>query len=434
MAVAAQPDRRSCWPSCASRALLSVAMDIVFAEPDRTAPSRVFPGWGLQPDDPLAGGAGAARHRPGPDPGRRDRARPRRARRRADRRRDQRCPVKRKAGVRKIGGKDIDPEKLGRLRGRHRSLPILQEAAARHRQPSTPCHDRDGIVRRVPLLVECRRHDLIPAWRRKRCASALGEKSYIVKSSGAQGTGSWSAWRDRDRRFAIGTASNLPIKTDPSAQVWLHDTGHRTGALRAGLEGLAGRGRPQRQHRVRRHQRARPAGLALDAQRHRHSRRRDPRADRRADPDRRFPRAAALGERSGVRCSADSGRRHDRSAAAAGRRPAARSWAASACVAVAGFGWWAFLRSRLADRSGLSVGRRAGGVHHRRAAVVPALRHRAQAGARDVQPLSRAGDGEAAGRPIRACCAWAARCAISPSCSATSATSPPSRRGWRRRP
>src|SRR5512147_3176559 len=31
-----------------------VAMDIVFSEPDRTAPDRVFSSWGLSPDDPLA--------------------------------------------------------------------------------------------------------------------------------------------------------------------------------------------------------------------------------------------------------------------------------------------------------------------------------------------------------------------------------------------
>ncbi len=31
-----------------------VAMDIVFSEPDRTAPSRVFSGWGLAPDDELS--------------------------------------------------------------------------------------------------------------------------------------------------------------------------------------------------------------------------------------------------------------------------------------------------------------------------------------------------------------------------------------------
>ena len=31
-----------------------IAMDIVFSEPDRTAPSRVFSGWGLAPDDTLS--------------------------------------------------------------------------------------------------------------------------------------------------------------------------------------------------------------------------------------------------------------------------------------------------------------------------------------------------------------------------------------------
>ena len=201
----------------------SVALDIVYAEPDRTSPGLVFQGWGLQPDDPLAGEMAArvtdpdqlladeiARGRVVVGAAMSDTA--------------TNYPLVRKAGLSKIGGKGIDPASfLVNYRGAISSLPILQEAAAGVGSINT-VYDRDGIVRRVPLLVDGG-GTIYPSLAAEALRVALGEKNYVIKSSGAQGT-VLVGWREGIVGFAIGKASNLPIKTDPRAQVWLRDTGH----------------------------------------------------------------------------------------------------------------------------------------------------------------------------------------------------------------
>jgi adenylate cyclase len=202
----------------------SVAMDIVFAEPDRTAPSMVFKGWGLQPDDPLTEELSAQVHDPDEvfaeeiakgrvvvgvtmtDSATKD-------------------EVLRKAGLSKIGGAGIKAEELLiSFDGAIASLPILQEAAAGVGSINT-VYDRDGIVRRVPLLLNMG-GKIYPSLAAEAIRLAMGERNYAVKVSGAQGT--WLiGWREGIVDFAIGKAGNLPIKTDPSAQVWLRDTGSR---------------------------------------------------------------------------------------------------------------------------------------------------------------------------------------------------------------
>jgi adenylate cyclase len=203
----------------------SVALDMMFAEPDRTAPSMVFSGWGLQPDDPLTQELTTQVH--DPDKVLAEEIAKGRVVVGAAMTTESRTnyEVLRKAGLSKLGGSGIKPEDLVvQFDGAIASLPILQEAAAGVGSINT-VFDRDGIVRRVPLLVNGG-GKIYPSLAAEALRVAMGEKNYIVKASGAQGT-VLIGWREGIVGFAIGKASNLPIKTDPSAQVWLRDTGHR---------------------------------------------------------------------------------------------------------------------------------------------------------------------------------------------------------------
>jgi adenylate cyclase len=202
----------------------SVAMDMVFAEPDRTAPSMVFSGWGLQPDDPLAEELTAHVHDPD-EALAEEIAKGRVVVGAAMTETEGNREVLRKAGLSKIAGPGIKPEDMViQFTGAVASLTLLQEAAAGVGSINT-VYDRDGIVRRVPLLLNGG-GKIYPSLAAEALRVAMGEKNYIVKASGAQGT--WLiGWREGIVGFAIGKASNLPIKTDPAAQVWLRDTGHR---------------------------------------------------------------------------------------------------------------------------------------------------------------------------------------------------------------
>jgi adenylate cyclase len=202
----------------------AVALDITFAEPDRTSPALVLPGWGVQATDPLV--ASLVSKVQDPDQTLAEEiAKGRVVVGVTMTNSPNNYEVIRKAGVAKIGGKDIKPENfLNYYDGATASLPILQEAARGIGSINT-AYDRDGIVRRVPLLVNSNGM-IYPSLAAEALRVALDEKSYVVKSDGAQGT--WLiGWRAGIVGFAIGRASNLPIKTDPSAQVWLRDTGHR---------------------------------------------------------------------------------------------------------------------------------------------------------------------------------------------------------------
>ena len=201
----------------------AVALDIVYAEPDRTSPALVFPSWGLPAGDPLLGQVEARVK----DPDQvlaEEIARGRVVIGVSMSEGDTNYRLVRKAGLSKLGAKDIDPAQyLVQYSGAIASLPILQQAAAGIGGINT-VYDRDGIMRRVPLLLDGG-DTIYPSLAAEALRVALGEKNYVVKYSGAQGT--WLVgWRDGIVGFAIGKASNLPIKTDPKAQVWLRDTGH----------------------------------------------------------------------------------------------------------------------------------------------------------------------------------------------------------------
>jgi adenylate cyclase len=204
---------------------IAVALDIIFAEPDRTAPANIATGWGLQADNPLVKQLQAEVK--DPDQVLADEiAKGRVVVGLALTGQKTGFTVKRKAGVSKLGGSGVDPAKIvPQFAGVLPSLPLFQQAAAGSGSVNA-VPDRDGIVRRVAMLLNGN-GQLLPSLSAELLRVGLNEKGYIIKASGA---GTYKQlWLVRGLRsgigeFAIGKAR---IITDPTAQVWLRDTGHR---------------------------------------------------------------------------------------------------------------------------------------------------------------------------------------------------------------
>ena len=76
---------------------------------------------------------------------------------------------------------------------------------------------RDGIVRRVPLLLRLGER-IYPALTAEALRTALGDANYVVKSSGASGV-SRLAEKTGIRSVRIG---GLAMTTDPHGGIWLH--------------------------------------------------------------------------------------------------------------------------------------------------------------------------------------------------------------------
>src|SRR5688572_11916941 len=128
-----------------------VAMDIVFSEPDRTAPSRIFSGWGLAPDDELSRELAMRVTDPdealaaelergnvvlgvvltgGEPPAEK---------------------VRRKGGFANYG---VNPREIvHEFSGAVPALPILQ-SAAKGNGAINAVPDRDAVVRRVPMILQ----------------------------------------------------------------------------------------------------------------------------------------------------------------------------------------------------------------------------------------------------------------------------------------
>jgi adenylate cyclase len=216
-----------------------VAMDIVFSEPDRTAPSRVFSGWGLAPDDALsqelavrvtdpdeALAAELARGNvvlgvvltggtPPPE------------------------KVRRKGGFANYG---VDPRKIVHgFPGAVPSLPILQ-AAAKGNGAINAVPDRDAVVRRVPMILRGG-DDLYPSLLAEALRVGLGTTTYLVKSTGSQAYafGSYRSFlRPRAGIGEIGIGQ-LHIPTDPNGELWLYDTGSRPERFISAADVLSGK-------------------------------------------------------------------------------------------------------------------------------------------------------------------------------------------------
>ncbi|NJM93106.1 MAG: adenylate/guanylate cyclase domain-containing protein [Rhodospirillaceae bacterium] len=202
-----------------------VAMDIVFSEPDRTAPSRVFSGWGLAPDDALSQelavrvtdpdeilAAELARGNVVLGVVLTDGAPP------AEK-------VKPTGGFANYG---VNPREIvHEFRGAVPSLPLLQ-AAAKGNGAINAVPDRDAVVRRVPMILQAGK-DLYPSLLAEALRVGVSAKTYLVKSTGSQAYayGSYRSFlRPRAGVAEIGIGP-LHVKTDPNAELWLYDTGHR---------------------------------------------------------------------------------------------------------------------------------------------------------------------------------------------------------------
>jgi adenylate cyclase len=207
----------------------AVVFDIVFAEPDRTSPRQVLPLWAAQANDPAVAAL-------------------------ADRLSDHDQTLAQAmagtptvlgfalndaAGTRRpeakwgIGSAGDEPAQflLGSgmrgtvFRGAVTNLPVLEAAAAGLGVFNIEL-DRDGLVRRLPLLFgltggEGGKVDIYPSLIAEALRVAQGASTYIVKSSDASGETALSA----DSGVNHVKIGELEIPTDKSAQVWLYDSG-----------------------------------------------------------------------------------------------------------------------------------------------------------------------------------------------------------------
>jgi adenylate cyclase len=220
--------------------VLAVGLDMVFAEPDRAAPARMLSTWGIPPDDPI--GAELAHRVADPDGIL--------AREIAQGRvvtgfvlvgSDTGKAAKRKAGLASMFGKDVDPKKLvPQFGGVVPNIPVIEQAA----QGSGSINvvpDRDGIVRRVPMILNGG-GTLVPSLSAEVLRVALGEKQYILRASGSQKYKRLFTLSGEKGigEFSIGKAGKNSILTDPTAQVWLHDSGHRAERFVSAWKVIAG--------------------------------------------------------------------------------------------------------------------------------------------------------------------------------------------------
>ncbi len=194
-----------------------IAFDVLFAEPDRTSPSNIFTLWPDRPelapvrelaarlpdhdallaqaflDAPVVAGFALTRT---PTPNAR--------------------PPRQIAGFAQAGD---DPRQfVAALDGAVVDLPELEQAA-RGNGHMTILAERDGITRRVPLVL---RHGdaLYPSLVAEALRVAQGASSYVVKSSGGSG--------ERGAGSHTGIVSvkigRLVVPTDAMGRVWLYPT------------------------------------------------------------------------------------------------------------------------------------------------------------------------------------------------------------------
>ncbi|HVJ41602.1 MAG TPA: adenylate/guanylate cyclase domain-containing protein [Dongiaceae bacterium] len=195
----------------------AIALDIVFAEPDRTAPLAMQRLWKAgdksaelhdilaslpDPDEELAAAMKSAPVVTGFV---------------LTSETSQQVPP-RKAGM-AVNGTDARQFALG-YSGAVPGLQIFDDAA----QGSGLINarpDRDGVTRRVPMIMQ---YDgkLYPSLSAEALRVAQGASTYVVKASGAQGLHSFGRYVGIDQ-VRIGA---FAVPTDRNGQVWLYDTGH----------------------------------------------------------------------------------------------------------------------------------------------------------------------------------------------------------------
>jgi adenylate cyclase len=202
-----------------------IAFDVVFSEPDRTAPTRVYSNWDIAPDDPLI----KELQERVTDPDEKLAAELARANVVLGfvlTGEDKPAEIKRKGGFATYG---IDPRNFvpGGFLGVLPALPQLRDAA-KGNGAVNPVPDRDAIVRRVPMMLEGA-GNLYPSLVAETLRVSLGVNTYLVKSTGSQSY-TWGGFTSILRRKAgVGEVGIGPlhIRTDPRGEIWLFDTGHR---------------------------------------------------------------------------------------------------------------------------------------------------------------------------------------------------------------
>ncbi|WP_374655527.1 CHASE2 domain-containing protein [Dongia sp.] len=221
-----------------------IALDIVFAEPDRTSPRKATSDWGLAEGDPLTRSIVA--RVPDPDTVLAQSIKA--------------SPVvlgfvlthdkaggalpKRKGGMAVVGAtanhgpRDFVP----RFGGAIASLPALQ-AVAKGQGSINVIVEGGAMVRRLPLLL-AGRDTLYPSLVSEALRVAQKASTIVVKSSGAAGYQAW--WQELAGRLtsAEGIAEvkigALTPLTDESGQIWLYDSGRVAGRIVPAWQVLSG--------------------------------------------------------------------------------------------------------------------------------------------------------------------------------------------------
>jgi adenylate cyclase len=200
----------------------AIAFDVVFSEPDRTSPGQVLPLWAGQAQDPAI----AALAERLPD---HDRAL---AQAIAGTPTVLGYPLVDTPGVRTPASKwgmgiagDDPTHALLAFRGAVTNLPLL-EASAAGLGAFNVKPDRDGLVRRAPLLFALDGADgakagIYPSLTAEALRVAQDASTYVVKASGASSETAFGAATGVNH-VKIG---DLEVPTDAAAQVWLYDTG-----------------------------------------------------------------------------------------------------------------------------------------------------------------------------------------------------------------
>jgi len=202
-----------------------IAFDVVFSEPDRTAPARVYSNWDLAPDDPLI----KELQERVTDPDTKlaqELARANVVLGFVLTEDDHPATIKRKGGMVPYG---INPRNFVQyFPGVLPALPQLQDAAKGNGAVNA-VPDRDAIVRRVPMFLNGA-GDLDPSLVAETLRVSLGVSSYLIKSTGSQSYTFGGFTSILRRKAGIGEIGIGPlhIRTDPAGEMWLFDTGHRS--------------------------------------------------------------------------------------------------------------------------------------------------------------------------------------------------------------
>lgn len=207
----------------------AVALDIVFAEPDRTGPKAATADWGLAPSDPLARALNARVSDPDQVLAATIKAVPTVLGFILLNEDGSAAMPRRKAGMAVTGASaGRDPRNFVRkFNSAIASLTSFQQAA-KGQGSINVFTEGDAVVRRLPLLLNGR-DTLYPSLVAEALRVAQKASTIVVKSSGAAG---YTAWWQRITGSLVDVEGIAEVKvgalnplTDEHGQVWLYDTG-----------------------------------------------------------------------------------------------------------------------------------------------------------------------------------------------------------------